>query len=110
MYIAGRTTKTHQFRRERRSAFPTQIDVYQSQRTTSNLGYFRKKLKPSRFHRRSILRMTIGNLLTDRFYTQISEFSGSCEFFHKKRLDRCLYLLYYRASLILDEGRIVCTV
>ncbi len=39
MCIADRTTKTHQFRRERRSAFPTQIDVYQSQRTTSNLGY-----------------------------------------------------------------------
>ena len=26
------------FRRERRSAFLTQIDVYQSQQTTSNLG------------------------------------------------------------------------
>ena len=26
-------------RKECRTAFPTQIDVYQSQRTTSNLGY-----------------------------------------------------------------------
>ena len=69
-----------------------------------------KKLKPSQFHRRNILRMTIGNLLTDRFYTQNSEFSGSCEFFHKKSLDRCLYLLYYRASLILDKVEIVCNI
>ena len=31
------------FRSERRSAFTTKIDVYQFQRTTSNLGYFSRK-------------------------------------------------------------------
>ena len=63
----------------------------------SNVLITLKKLKPSQFHRRNVFRITIGNLFPDQFYTQISEFGGSCEFFHKKGLtDVCIYCIIGR--------------
>ena len=38
--------------------------------------------------------------------TKISNSGDRCEFFHKKGLDRCFNLLYYRASLILERGKL----
>jgi len=40
------------------------------------------------------------------FWAQTPETGDSCEFFHKKRLDRYLDVLYYRASLTFIEGKL----
>ena len=65
-------------------------------------AYYLKKLKPGCNAYRNIRKHNrLNSSRMPVFGGETPKSGGLCEIFHKKRLDRSVYLLYYRVSLLL---------